>query len=727
MKIIHQHPTQIQRIISLVLRRFGFLEANTILRVRLSQWRRSTGLIMLSIVALIAVMLPFCVGDSAFATSPTLTVSIPDPVLDLIVLPKSSDGTFASSADMSFTVTTDNYSGYTLSIASGTTGANETNLVSSGNALATLPANSSLTAEAFATATYKNKWGYKPSKLNSAANTTYRPSPTSTGDLIENYGSAGTNISYTISIGANVGLDQPLGEYTNTFVITAVANLTSYSITYNANDGNSGNDTTNMPSPNPQTGNVDTNTTSITLASAPSRNGYDFMGWCTVQVADDAACTGTEYTASDTYNINFQGTNTFMLYARWAEARQTLYDTVAAMSKGKQTNDDNATTGIQAAITVPTSADRTEDTSNSGVYEYDPTVFGVSSDASNDYKIYYYRGVLENSVGSYGSDGSAVTYPNYVILDADGNKTTADTCWRIVRTTGSGGVKMVYNGKWTGSTCANATTKAQVTTKAFNGTSSTYQQIVRVGYTYNETYAVNTAKSGTIAEIFGTNSTPSVNNKRSDIKEYIEDTWYAGNMTDYTSILEPSAGYCNDRTMNTSTSWTTPLAESSTIAATYGTSGLQAYYFGAYPRNMSTAQPPSLTCATKGSVDRSTVDLYRYVANSTGVSNELKYPVALLTADEMSFAGSGRSTASQGSSYHANSYLRSGSLFWLLSPYLRYSGGNAVGFHLSSNGTLNINGVGSANGVRPAISLTSGTTAASGSGTATDPWVVTAP
>ena len=199
-------------------------------------------------------------------------------------------------------------------------------------------------------------------------------------------------------------------------------------------------------------------------------------------------------------------------------------------------------------------------------------------------------------------------------------------------------------------------------------------------------------------------------------------------MTAFTSKLEASAGYCNDRTMNTSPSWTTPLAESTTIASTYGTSGQQAYYFGAYPRNLNAAQPPSLTCGNKYSqIDRSTVDLYRYVANSTGVSNQLKYPAALLTADELSFAGSGRSTASEGSSYHANSFLRSGSYFWLLSPSYRGTNGYATEFYLGTSGCLNSYDVNNTYGVRPSISLTSGTTASSGSGTATDPWIVTAP
>ncbi|MDO5452079.1 MAG: hypothetical protein Q4F56_03255, partial [Candidatus Saccharibacteria bacterium] len=161
--------------------------------------------------------------DSVFATAPTLTVTIPENIVSISVAPASADGTFVESDDLDFSVTTDNYSGYNLTIKA----ASATNLVSGTDVLATLPSGSSLTAEAFeGGANYINKWGYKPSKLNSVANSTYRPSPsTTTGDVIENRNTAGTNIQYTISIGAKVDLTQPIGEYSNTFVITAVANL----------------------------------------------------------------------------------------------------------------------------------------------------------------------------------------------------------------------------------------------------------------------------------------------------------------------------------------------------------------------------------------------------------------------------------------------------------------------------------------------------------------------
>ena len=63
----------------------------------------------------------------------------------------------------------------------------------------------------------------------------------------------------------------------------------------------------------------------------------------------------------------------------------------------------------------------------------------------------------------------------------------------------------------------------------------------------------------------------------------------------------------------------------------------------------------------------------------------------------------------------------------MLSPSTRYSNGYASGFYLDSSGFLSYSYVNNARGVRPAISLKPGTTAASGTGIATDPWVVTAP
>ena len=583
---------------------------------------------------------------------------------------------------------------------------------------------------------YVNTWGYTTSSLNGESDVGIHSNfvgLTGTAQTITEKDSASAEGGDDVTVYYGVSVDRsiPAGTYTmaetssgagdnviSYYLLNTDISCVQYTVHFNPTSTAGGTTLSGTGTMADQkiTEGVATALSSNTF-TAPS--GYQFGGWNTAQDGSGVAYSdGQEVT-------DLVGTGeTVTLYAQWREP--DLYDTVAAawVAEGSriQTADTNTNTGIQATIT----------TSNSGVFKYDPTVFGAASDASSDHDIYYYRGILDTTTGTYGSNGDNAAHPNTVLLDANKNGAdTSDTCWRIVRTTGSGGVKMIYQGKWTGSTCANAQTNAQVATSAFNGTSSTYQQIVRVGYTYNSTYATNSAQTATIANVLGSDSNPSVNNTRSDIKTYIEDTWYTGasGVSAYTSILEPNAGYCNDRTVYDNTSPYTLQPESTNIV-TYGTSGMTYYRFGSNVRNFlsladNNNRTITLNCA------RSTVDLYRYDgtngAAGSATANYLKYPAALLTADEAAFAGSGTQTATQGSSYHANSFLRSGSYFWLLSPSNRTSSGYAREFYLSSSGGLYSDLVSGSYGVRPSISLASGTSATSGTGTAADPWIVPAP
>ncbi|MBQ8156458.1 hypothetical protein IJ101_01580 [Candidatus Saccharibacteria bacterium] len=395
----------------------------------------------------------------------------------------------------------------------------------------------------------------------------------------------------------------------------------------------------------------------------------------------------------------------------------SLYNSVAALSKGKNT--DSSSHFSWTSVTTPTStaADSTEDTSTSGVFEWD------GQDSNNgSQKIYFYRGILETSAGTgtYGSDGSANAYPNYIML-------ANNTCWRIVRTTSTGGVKIIYNGTWKNNTCANTQAAAQLTGSPFNTDSATvsdatyngleHHNIHAVGYTYSS-LAAGTTDTTAISTIFGsTGNDTTTNTNSSIIKQYLE-SWYHANMTDYTSKLEGNAGYCNDRSLYTSPSGDTPLADSTKIIPYGTTDNMTVYYFGPHLRNANQSTfSPTLTCP------RGKVDLYSYTGN-TG-NGQLTYPVALLTADEVSLAGNGYGYDNDNSynAYNAKSYLNSGSVFWLLSPDSRDSYGYARGFVVVSSGYLLYLSVNSIFGVRPVISLSSGTQVL-GSGTATDPWVV---
>lgn len=666
-------------------------------------------------------------STDAYATSSTITVNITtDITLDLS--PIKASGTFATSdtSANNVSVKTDNGTGYTLGIKASVD--NNNTLSTTGGAsipshtITTGVSESNYEDDTYAEANnLNNTWGYRPSKLNSVSNSNYLPGPTSASTVIEldktNVANASTFNNYNLAIGARVDTATVPGEYSNVFVFTVVANPAVYSITYNKNTTDT---VTNMPA---NVVNQQTSDETVTLDSAvPVRDGYNFKGWCTTQVADNGTCSGATYNAGGTWTLDQTlATNSLSVYAIWKEP-EPLYNLVAEMSKGKNTA---ASSGFSwTSITKPTSTNPSEDTSTSGVFEWD----GTDSNGGSE-KVYFYRGILDTTLATYGSNGLADAYPNYV-------KLSNGTCWRIVRTTSTGGVKMVYNGTWgdtTADSCANTQQKAQTRynganlTVPFNTSSSSkagktytglqYQNIHAVGYTYTNSVPASTTSTKTPAELFGASGNDTTTNNQSSImKQYVED-WYAGIMTSYTSKLEGDAGFCQDRRLNTSTTWTTPLAEDSNTIIPYGTSGMTQYYFGAYPRNTQASTfNPLLTCP------RGKVDLYSYTSNAGNGNGQLTYPVALLTADEASLAGDGWNNSF--SAYNANSFLRSGSLFWLLSPYYRRSNGGARGFYLYSNGNLSDGGVSGANGVRPAISLASGTVVASGSGTATDPWIV---
>ena len=225
------------------------------------------------------------------------------------------------------------------------------------------------------------------------------------------------------------------------------------------------------------------------------------------------------------------------------------------------------------------------------------------------------------------------------------NASNQDLYWRIIRTNSDGSVRLLYHGTST------TATDAYIGTSAFN---SSFNNIAYVSYMYGNLGSVANARENT------TDST---------IKTII-DNWYKDNLnTNYGKYLSTTAVYCNDRSTSDNT------------------------YFGAYTRLL-TNKTPSYDCTA--TEDKFTVD-------STVGNGKLTYPIALMTADEVSFAG-GLWKVSVPTWYYYNSANGSstGSTYWwLLSPSC-WLGGNAGVFYVygSSNpGNLNNNNT---NGVRPA-------------------------
>ena len=257
------------------------------------------------------------------------------------------------------------------------------------------------------------------------------------------------------------------------------------------------------------------------------------------------------------------------------------------------------------------------------------------------------------------------------------NASNKDLYWRIIRTNSDGGVRLLYHGTST------TTTDAYIGISAFN---TTYNNPMYVGYMYGT--------SGSLVN----NRTNATN---STIKGVI-DTWYKDNLnTNYGKYISTTAVYCNDRSVTN---------------GTYSTSS--SFDYAAYTRLVDN-KTPSYDCSV--TEDKFTVD------TSTG-NGKLTYPIALMTADEVSFAG-GLWATNASTWYYYNSAKGSstGSTYWwLLSPYHWYgSYANVFVVYGSSNpGYLIDNSVGNASGVRPAVSLKSCVKTSGGDGSASAPYTI---
>ena len=258
------------------------------------------------------------------------------------------------------------------------------------------------------------------------------------------------------------------------------------------------------------------------------------------------------------------------------------------------------------------------------------------------------------------------------------NASNKDLYWRIIRTNSDGGVRLLYHGTST------TTTDAYIGISAFN---TTYNDPMYVGYMYGT--------SGSLVN----NRTNATN---STIKGVI-DTWYKNNLnTNYGKYISTTAVYCNDR---------------SNPAGGYNT-GNTSFYYGAYTRLIANKTP---------SYDYATAE-DKFTADSSTGNGKLTYPIALMTADEVSFAGGLYGTNAPTWYYYnsANGSSTGLTWWWLLSPG-NWDGSYAYVFRVygSSNpGYLLNNNVNSANGVRPAVSLKSCVKTSGGDGSASAPYTI---
>ena len=269
--------------------------------------------------------------------------------------------------------------------------------------------------------------------------------------------------------------------------------------------------------------------------------------------------------------------------------------------------------------------------------------FVVHSSNGTDMPIYYFRGNVTN---------------NNVLFN--------NLCWKIVRSTELGGVKLIYNGV------------------PSNGTCTGNNSVINGGMSYNNNSSSNS----------------NLIYADSNIKAYVE-TWYEENMANVTDKLE-DASWCNDRS----------IPEKFILYGSERTNGngtgTSETYYGSHVRlvknaNESATSIPSLSCSQS--------DVY------TVSNGKIKYPIAFLTADEVVLAGNPWNVTN-------NSYLANGLGWWTMSP--NNYGSGAYVFNVASGGNLDYYGGYTSNGyaVRPSIVIKSGAMIKDGDGTAQKPYTI---
>ena len=255
-----------------------------------------------------------------------------------------------------------------------------------------------------------------------------------------------------------------------------------------------------------------------------------------------------------------------------------------------------------------------------------------------------------------------------------------DIYWRIIRTNHDESIRLLYSGT------SPDTTKGTIGRSKFN---TTKNDPMYFGYMYGT--------SGSLA-----NNRTNTNN--SIIKGVI-DTWYKDNLNiNYGKYISTEAVYCNDRELEPGQKYSTSSA----------------FNYAPYGR-LDTNKTPTYNCTNN-----------KDAFSGNNSEAKLTYPIALMTADEIAYAGGKKATGL--SSPYAWYYLNSagGSItgkayWWLMSPF-QYDGyfslDSVVMDSTVDSGLLSGHSLLYANGVRPAISLKTCTLWTSGNGSPENPYEI---
>ncbi|MBE6155104.1 MAG: hypothetical protein E7163_06030 [Firmicutes bacterium] len=306
-----------------------------------------------------------------------------------------------------------------------------------------------------------------------------------------------------------------------------------------------------------------------------------------------------------------------------------------------------------------------------GLYCWD-TDTNESCISSSENKTYFYRGNVKN---------------NYVKF--------AGFYWRIIRINENGSIRMIYAGDV--NIIDNLNNRDEVLANGYDDEAQ--YSILNTRITFN--YAYNDNRY--VGFMYDENGIL----RKSAILNDVLEPWYQTNILDkkLEGYIDKEMGFCGDRTVYTDER-----------GITQGT-GVISTYFGSYIR-VKTNNKPIFNCPN-------VEDLYTTSESSIG-NKSLEYPIGLITADEVVFAG-----ASSSSVGNKSFYLYNGQDYWTLSPsYRSYRSPECARVFVVDydkgclfSDCVNYPNGAHNNGVRPVINL-SATSILSGLGTIESPYIV---
>ena len=254
--------------------------------------------------------------------------------------------------------------------------------------------------------------------------------------------------------------------------------------------------------------------------------------------------------------------------------------------------------------------------------------------------------------------------------------------WRIIRINGNGSMRMIYQGKTPDAKGKDNVINASV---AFNVVTTELRDNAYVGYMYGTVISNNYEEAH-------------ANTNDSNIKEVV-DEWYKNNLLSYDSYIDKNSGFCGDREISSGLGY-----------------GKNETDYAAYDRLFAHLEKkPTLKCSNPNR------DLYT-VSEANNGNRALTYPIGLITADEISYAGG--IWSNDENKYNYGFYLYIGDIaYWTMTPHRYTSSAWSGSCLLGSAGHLSATSSQNSHGVRPVINLKSDVTL-TGSGTVTDPYVV---